>query len=155
MRAIRLYYRSYEVRSLAAVLQIELVGMQRQMQVFFEPLRNPRPHFQYPPFVLAHEGEIIHESDVPRSDLGALRANPLVKEAHVEVSEQLAGEVSYRHAHVVSPPSQRLPFGEIAPQFRLAPNLAAALRSVHHRFLGQVQQRILVVALVVFLYERL
>lgn len=149
----RLDDRAHELDTLLRLLQIDLVGVQREMQPILQPLLDLAVYLHDTGLVTGYDAEVIDEADIGTADLLAALQDDVVHEGQVEVGEELRRKVADGHAHTMRV-EQALALGQLLPQCRVAPLDTIALRIVTDNLLREVNQRVDVAALVILADER-
>lgn len=141
----RLDDRAHELDTLLRLLQIDLVGVQREMQPILQPLLDLAVYLHDTGLVTGYDAEVIDETDIGTADLLAALQDDVVHEGKVEVGEELRRKVADGHAHTMRV-EQALALGQLLPKCRVAPLDTIALRIVTDNLLCQVNQRVDVAA---------
>lgn len=79
-------------------LEVELVLVQRQFEVLFQPLRSLRPKVDDKLLVIGDNQRIINETDIARIAVRTFLNHEFVKIGQVEVGQQLRRDISDGHA---------------------------------------------------------
>ena len=94
---VHLDNRSYEIHALRHVLYVLLVVVHTQIELLVKEYFCLVTQHQYILLPAAYQGEIVHEAFISRSCRPAQTYHILVEERHIEVGQQLRGDVADGH----------------------------------------------------------
>ena len=150
----RLNHAADEFHAVRCGLEVEFVLVQSQFEVLFQPLRRLRTKVDDELLVICDNQRIINETDIARFAVRTFLNHEFVKKGQVEVGQQLRSDIPDGHALSFRHREQRLVIWQVIPHPQGRPPFAVQLRLVAYGHLGQPQERVEVVALVVLSDER-
>lgn len=140
---------AHKLHALANLLQVELVFVQGEVQVLLEPHGGLLAQVQDKLLVMAHHDSVIDKTHITGTNMGAFLEHEAIKVREIEIGEQLARDVADGHAHIGRHVEQALPGGQGFPQALTRAALAQQLGLVADGDLGEPQQGVKVITLVV------
>ena len=146
IRPAWLQHRTDEFHTLLDVLHIHLVGMESQPHLLAKITPCQPIELQYFFLLRKHHHHIVHETHMATATFIAPPERPSIQAAQVEVSQYLRSDVA--DSHTVHR-EQALVAGQPVPQRQVTLADAVILRSVPYGDFTQVQQRILVIPVIV------